>query len=319
MSLSLTCDIKIGETRFSGVNEVSIGKTRKQIANTATIKLPNRFNADFLVNKIKGGDIVTILLGYNNELKEEFTGYVRDITFSSPITIECEDEMYKLKRVKPKAKSFDSTTLKDVLKYLVPDITLVDIPEITLSPFYIFADKSVAHALQELRENFGLEVNFVGKKLFVGVPLTQGAKVNAPEVVYNLELNVIDPQLQFRRKEDVRIKVEARSITGDNKVLTATVGDDDASTTTTLHFYNITVKAELERQAEEKLKAWKYDGFRGAITTFGLPYVEPGWVAKIIDRRYNNSRSGKYFIDSVTTTFGMNGFRREVEIGRVAG
>jgi len=318
MSLSLTCDVRIGNYRFDGVNEVVVTKTRKQIVNTATIKLHNRYGGEFLVNKIHGGDRVAIKLGYNGELRDEFTGYVRDITFSSPVVIECEDEMYKLKRVKPKAQSFPSTTLKSVLKYLVPNATLVDVPDITLAPFYVFADKSVAHALQELRENFGLEVNFNGNQLFVGVPLTQGDKVDN-EVVYNLDLNVIDPKLQFRRKEDVRIKVEARSITGDNKVVTATVGDDDASTTTTLHFYNITVKAELERQAEEKLKAWKYDGFVGSITTFGLPNAEPGWVAKIIDKRYNGIRSGKYFIDSVKSTFGMNGFRREVEVGRVAG
>ena len=319
MSLSLTCKVKIGNYQFDGVHEVTIVQTRKQITNTATIKLPNRFSGEFLTNKIRGGDTVSISLGYNAANREEFTGYVRDISFTSPITIECEDEMYKLKRVKPKGKGFPQTSLSELLNYLVPDAVLTDIPQITLTNFTVYADKSVAHALQELRENFGLEVNFVGKQLFVGVPLTQDTKANAPEVVYNMELNVINSSLQFQRKEDVRIRVEARSITGDNQVLTATVGDDDASTTTTLHFYNVTVKAELERQAEEKLKVWKHDGFKGALTSFGVPYAEPGWVAKIIDNRYNGSRSGKYFIDSVTTTFGINGFRREVEIGRVAG
>jgi hypothetical protein len=316
MSLSLTCNITIGNYRFSGVNEVTVVQTNKQITNTATIKLPNRHTNQFLVNKIKGGDKVVIELGYNNQLRQEFSGYVRDITFSNPVTIECEDEMYTLKRIKPTLKSFENATLADILKYLVPKATLLDIPEITFETFEVFADRSVAHALQELRENFGLEVNFVGNTLFVGVPYTQLSQANAPEVLYNMELNVIDSGLQFQRKEDVRIRVEARSITGNNEVITATVGDNDASTTTTLHFYGITVKAELERQAEEKLKQWKYDGFKGELTTFGLPYAAPGYVASIVDTRFNGARTGKYIINSVTTTFGQNGFRRAVEIGR---
>jgi hypothetical protein len=227
--------------------------------------------------------------------------------------------MYKLKRVRPQAKSYESTTLKDVLRYLVPDITLVDIPDVTLSPFYIYADKSVAAALQELRENFGLELNFKGKSLFCGVPLTEKDAAKSEVVIYDLDRNVIDPRLNFRRADDVRLRVQAKSITADNKVITVEVGDDDASTTTTLHFYNITVKAELTRQAEEKLKVMKYSGFEGDITTFGIPYVEPGMIAKIIDKRYDNLREGKYFIDSVNTTFDMNGFRRNVKIGRRAG
>lgn len=319
MSLYLTCSIDIGPYRFDAVNGITITNSRKQIGNTATIKLPNRYSSEYLTNKIAGGDEVVIRIGYNGDLREEFVGYVSDIASSAPVEIRCEDEMYKLKRVRPKAKSYETTTLKDVLRYLVPEVTLTDIPDVTLSPFYIYADKSVAAALQELRENFGLELNFKGKSLFVGVPLTEKDAAKSEVVIYDLDRNVIDPRLNFRRSEDVRLRVQAKSITADNKVITVEVGDDDASTTTTLHFYNITVKAELTRQAEEKLKVMKYSGFEGDITTFGVPYAEPGMIAKIIDKRYDNICEGKYFIDSVNTTFDMNGFRRNVKIGRRAG
>jgi len=317
MSLWLSCYITIGKYYFEHVHELSIVKSRKRIANTATIKLPNRYSGEFLCNHIKGGDPVSISIGYNDELREEFVGYISEVEFNTPVVITCEDEIYNLKRRKPTAKSWPSTTLAEVLKYLVPDATLTGVPDVTLAPFYVYADKSVASALQELRDNFGLEINFRGKNLFVGVPLTEPDAANAETVIYDIEKNVIDPRLNFRRAEDVRIKVNAKSITADNKVLTAEAGDADGSSTT-MHFYNITSVAELQRQAEEKLKVLKYDGFRGSLTTFGLPYVEPGNVARIIDRRFDNIRTGSYFVDSVETTFGVNGFRREVEIGRRA-
>lgn len=318
MSLYLTCNIKIGRYLFDSVHEVTIAKSRKQVTNTAVIKLPNRYSADFLCNKINGGDEVIISLGYNDNPREEYRGYVAEIELGAPVTIRCEDEMYKLKRQKPKAESWPSVKLTQVLKHLVPSCKLEGVPDITLAPFYVYADKSVAAAIQELRDNFGLEVNFRGNTLFVGVPLTETDAANAEPVIYDLERNVIDPKLNFRRAEDVLIKVNAKSITADNKVLTAEVGDTEGSQTT-MHFYNITALAELERQAEEKLKVLKYDGFRGSLTTFGLPYVEPGNIARITDRRYDGARTGSYFVDSVETTFGVNGgFRREVTIGRSA-
>lgn len=316
MSFVLDCYIEIGKYVFTSVNEVKIINSRKQLGNTATIKMLNKWSGEFLCNAIKGGDKVLIKLGYNGELREEFRGYVRDIGINSPVEIQCDDEFYSLKRIKPTSKTFQSTTLKDLLKYLVPTITLEDIPSVTLSNFQVYGDKSVAFALQQLRDSYGLEIYFRGDKLFAGVPLTASNSANSEEVIYDLEKNVIDPKLNYQRKEDVRIRIKAVSLTSDNKVLTEEVGDNDASTTTTLHFYDITVKAELKRQAEEKLKVMKFDGFRGSITTFGLPYAEPGMIAKIIDKRFDGAREGKYFIDAVSTTFGISGFRREVTIGR---
>lgn len=318
MSFVLDCSIIIGKYKFEGVSEVQIVNSRKQLGNTASIKLPNKWSGKYLCNVINGGDEVSIKLGYNGELREEFIGYVKDVAFNTPVEIQCEDEFYSLKKIKPTAKSFPSTTLKDLLSYLVPGIHLIDIPDLTLPNMQVYADKSVMYALQQLRDSYGLEMYFKDKKLYCGVPLTEKSSVKSDVVIYDLERNVIDPKLNFRRKEDVRIKIKAISITSDNKVITPKkdIGDDDASTTLTMHFYGITNVAELERQAEEKLKVLKYDGFDGTLTTFGLPYIEPGMIAKITDKRFDGAREGKYFCDAVTTTFGIGGFRREVKIGR---
>ncbi|WBO85233.1 hypothetical protein [Hymenobacter yonginensis] len=43
-----------------------------------------------------------------------------------------------------------------------------------------------------------------------------------------------------------------------------------------MHFYNVTSEAALKKMATEKLGLMKFEGYRGSLTTFGLPRVEHG-------------------------------------------
>ena len=61
----------------------------------------------------------------------------------------------------------------------------------------------------------------------------------------------------------------------------------------------------------------KYSGYRGKLTAFGIPAVAHGNVAVIKDYRMPD-REGKYFIDSVETTFSNGGMRQVFELGPVA-
>ncbi|MCX6232439.1 MAG: hypothetical protein NTZ33_12960 [Bacteroidetes bacterium] len=318
MSYVLRCKIEIGAYIFTSVNNVRIEKSRKTIGDTATITMPARFSDKFLANVLKNGDVVKIELQYQNYPSHvEFQGYISEINPGRPVVIRCEDEMYKLKRKKPETKSFQSVKLKDVLHYLVPEC-VTQCPDITLSPFYIKKDSSIAFALQKLKDEYGLDVYFRNNTLFAGIPYTDPAIVNTDAVIYNMDLNVKpNPPLTFKVADSVRMKVKAISILPSNQKLETEVGDQDGSVIT-LHFYNIKTKDELKKQAEEKLKTMKFDGFSGNIVSMGLPYIEHGYTAKIIDNRDANSRSGYYFADAVNTTFGISGFSREVFLGRRA-
>ncbi len=130
--------------------------------------------------------------------------------------------------------------------------------------------------------------------------------------------NVIKNNLTFRRKEDVKIKVKATSITKDNKTLTVELGDEKGDQRS-LFFYNVTDKTALTETAEAKLAELKFDGYEGSISTFLIPYATPGMTAVIIDPDHPDLKNGSYVIDSVTTTFGMRGARRKVELGALVG
>ena len=318
MSFVLNCRLEIGSYLFTSVNNIKVESSRKKLTDTAVITLPNKYASRFLSNEIKSGDKVTIWINYVNFPTEKvFEGYVLSINPGRPITINCEDEMYQLKRKHLKGIAWESTTLKNVLEYMVPEIK-TNCPQITLAPFYIKKDTNVAAALDKLKDTYGIDVYFRNKVLFAGLAYTDTDTLNKPVVVYDLDKNVLpNPPLTYRVADQIRMKIKAISILPNNKKLETEVGDGDGSVTT-LHFYNVTSIEELKRQAKVKLEQMKYDGFAGNIVTMGLPHIEHGYTLKIIDNRDDGSRSGYYFADSVVTTFGIGGYRKEVYIGRRA-
>jgi hypothetical protein len=312
----LQCEITIGKYVFHHVAEVKITASRTALSTLATIKLPQKYSGQYLAAVIQPGDEVEIKLGYKPALKTEFTGYVVEVNPNIPVEIKCEDEMYQLKRKHPKAKTFASATLKEVLAYMVPGSRL-EVPVVNLTNFKLDGKGSIAYALKKIKEAYGLDIYYRGKTLFAGLAYTDTEAIKAGDVVYNLQKNVINPKLNWRKVADVRLKVKAISILPDNTKLEYTAGDDDGALITR-HYYNLTSEAELKVQAEQTLKHNQYAGFEGSILTFGRPYCIFGQVADIIDPRFK-SRKGRHFIDKTIVTFGTQGFRREVFLGRKAG
>ena len=67
------------------------------------------------------------------------------------------------------------------------------------------------------------------------------------------------------------------------------------------------------------IKKYKYTGFDGFLNSFLIPYAQPNMTAVLDDPDYPDQRNGRYVIDSVVTTFGVNGARRKVELGILVG
>jgi hypothetical protein len=313
--LVLQCKIYIGKYVFNHVNQVKIDSSRTSLSDTAVIRLPQKYKSQYLASEINPGDKVEIWLGYKPVLKKEFEGYITEVKPNIPIEIHSEDEMYQLKRSKPQAKSWTETTLEQVVKYLVPDAD-IEVPKINFKKFKLDGKGSKAHALQKIKDVYGLDIYFREGVLFAGLAYTDTQAINAGTVNYNLRENVINQQLNYRKVSDVRIKVKAISILEDNTRLEVTTGDEDGALKT-IHFYNLTTEGELLTQAEESLKYMKYEGFEGSLMAFGEPYCIHGQVANIIDPKFE-ARKGNHFIDRVITTFGTEGFRRQVYLGRKA-
>jgi hypothetical protein len=261
-----------------------------------------------LDNVIKTGMRVIIELGYNGNLKTEFSGYVSEIQPNIKMTIYCEDETYWLKRQGNINRSYKKTTLAALLQELIPEIKTFELPNISIENFLI-QRATKAFVLQELADKYGLAIYFRNGVLHAGLPYADRVSNG---VKYEIFKNVIEEDLKYIKTEDVRLKIRAVSRLPNNKKIEVEVGDADGEERT-LNYYNVDSIEALRKIAEADLIRYKFEGYRGKITTFGIPYVVHGETVEINDPRYAE-RTGLYLIDSVTTTFGMEGFRRDLEI-----
>jgi len=327
MYVKLNCLVSIttedGNIKFDAVNNVEIEKSIDRIGSTAKIKIPTSAR---LVNNLenttqsvqtakvfKRGDKINIQLGYDDNLVEEFDGFIYKINYTTPLEIECEGYEFLLREDLP-TKTFASTSLKEVLQYIVQDkkITLdADIPTVSMVNYIIPAKLTRLDALQQVKERYGLTIFFVNDTLYAGLDFVKYKGT----VLYSLGVNTPKTdELKYQYSDDVKLKVKAIQINKNNTKLEAEIGDKDGEQRT-LYFYTAKNMEDLKKLAETEIQKYKYTGYTGKITTFLEPYAVPGMVAEIRDINYAE-RSGKYEIRSVVITFGTSGARRQVEIGK---
>ncbi|MBL7902952.1 MAG: hypothetical protein JNK73_13225 [Bacteroidia bacterium] len=263
-----------------------------------------------LFEYIKAGDPFYIEAGYNGIYRREFTGFISEVLDDLPVVFKCEDNMYELKRI-PVNKSFNGVKLKALLQAIVPSKFKIDAMDVQLGDF-VFKQYTVAQVLVELKDNYGIHSYFVDDTLVSGKIYTDNP---ANEVVkYKFGTNIIRNDLKYRNKDDYQIKVTMRSHLSNGKVIKVTVGDPEG-TEQKLICTNVSDKAQLERLAQKELDRLKFDGYRGTLTGFGIPYVRHGYTANIVNKE-NPDKDGNYYVDSVTTTFDEHGaIRRVCKIG----
>ena len=119
--------------QFTVCQSIHIESSVQVLANNAKIELPREFrNAVDQVGKtiniagksildfMKRGDAIKIELGYDGDLQTEFEGYITKIGAEMPLLLECEDEMFQLKKADRVTKFIKSGKLIDILKAVVP-------------------------------------------------------------------------------------------------------------------------------------------------------------------------------------------------------
>lgn len=311
--------VEIGSYIFNQVNEIEITKSVEELSDTAVIKLPTRFKVrqngeqKFTEDAIKVGDKVTITLGYEGKYSGvEFTGFVKKISPKIPLEIHCEDALWVLRR-KNITRSWEKTTMKEILTEVVKDtpVQLADnIPSVNLDK-WIIKNANGAQVLESLKKDL-LMTAFINDegKLYCG--LQQLTNVGQT-VVYDLNYNLVENNLEFKSKEERKIKIKYTYIDKENKRKSIEVGDPDGEQRT-YHTSVISDTKKLEEMANAEIEKLKYDGFEGDVTSFLIPYATRGMKAKLLDNEHPN-REGNYFIKKVVTTFGTGGARRKITIG----
>lgn len=309
---------KNGDIAFRGCTDIRIKRSVGSMIDTCVLKLPTSARltngqavTDFAeAGKLfSRGDKIVVKLGYNGQMEREFEGYIKAISFTTPLEVECEGYAYRLRKKNIK-HSWKQVELRALCAYLVADTGIKlssKIPGLIIENYQVH-DATALKVLEDIVSKYKLTAYFNFDTLYIG--LEEGALDG--EVAYGIGYNTADVNsLKYQHEDDVRMKVVAKTTKKDGERTLYEVGDPDGEVR------EIIVKPEtmgrIKELANDHLRKFKYTGYRGSLSGFLQPYAAPGYSCKIIDPRYQE-RNGRYFVHAVEVSYGMSGARRIVEL-----
>ena len=304
---------KRGELVLHIVSSCTITSAWKQLTDTAEVVLPRKirtFEEKQLQEVFNPGDPIRIALGYNGELTEEFSGYVLAVSRGIPVTIRCEDEMYKLKR-KTVSYSRKSVTLGQMLKDLIPEYEIETSYGKTELGAVRYSNMLVSAILDDIQKKTGLYCFFRNNVLHVGNAYSDK---ELESVNIHLERNAVSQDLQQSGGD---YEVTAIALLNGGKKMEAQAGTKGAeSFRFTLDSKDEKITAdvlnETAKRIYENLKKQKY---KGGIELFGVPVVRHGMVLEL-KSEVTPEMDGKYLVEKVEKTFSDNAtYRQKVDLG----
>lgn len=317
MYLNIHTKVIVGEFVFHTVNEIEIRSSVKTLTDIAKVTIPRRFMINGrLIKDLRevlpdNQDIpVEIWIGYNGDLELEFKGYVDYYEPRTSLTIFCQDEMYKLKRGTVK-KAFQAARLKDILNEIAGGY-VIQVPDIVMGNL-TFKNMSPVAILKKLQDDYSIYTYFEPgtTNLVSGFPYDETYSTH----ILHLQKNVKShDRLTYEKRDASQYQVTAISNKSDGTKITVVIPESASAgvNTRTLNFGDLT-ESELKKFATAELKRFNYTGFRGELTTFGIPRTKPGDIIDITDAAYN--RTGRNLVDEVVVRVKPVMFERELILG----
>ena len=216
-SLVDSLKIQIGTLQpIDFVHEVKMVSTWKKFTDTCTITLPRKIRVlqagavKELPDLLSVGDPVSVAYGYDGQLREEFTGYISAIKPGTPFSIECEDAMWLLKR-KQLSKAWRTVTLEQLLKYVLAENGLADVPVLELGTLslgkYTISKATGAQVFDALKKQFGISCFFRRGTLVAGDPYQAHGKPAEHKYEFSGPAgNIISPDLAYTLADDVALR-----------------------------------------------------------------------------------------------------------------
>lgn len=292
-----------GRSKLIEMNYLSsavINENIENLTDTCTITFPSKvsWKGVNISNLIKRGDKIHLFAGYDSRMHDVFQGYITSVSSRIPISIECENLMYGLKKY-PVTKSYSTVNLQKLCEDIIPEGIIYKADDVQLGTFRTKNNPTIPKVFEGLKE-YGLTAYYRNNILYVGKLFwTEYQQIHD----FRFNYNIVQDNLDYRRKEDIKLKVKAVSINSNNSKIELNLGDDDGELRT-LYYYNISAN-ELKRRATAEIDKLKYDGLRGNFRAKGEPFVQKGDVAKITNPE-KPEIDGMYLIKSVQRQISYN-------------
>lgn len=319
MTLAQVCKVvfhkndRRDEISLTRVTAIDFESTWKEVTDRGTLTLPRNvkfFDKNKIRDTFRRGDAITIYFGYDDNLVKEFEGYITEVAADIPIVIKFEDEMYNVKRL-PVNFSSANVTLDQLLKTIIPGYEIDYLEGVTLGAVRL-AKTQVGPVLEKLKSDWGLYTYMRGKTVICGKYYADES--NDKKIKFHLERNCVSTSLNYQNKEDVQIKIKVVStLANGTKIEVDNIGDKEGNERQ-LTFYNIKIKAELEKLGKLEYEKYKVDRFDGSFVGFGVPSVRHGLKCELLSSLYED-RTGTYYIEKVAKTFSDGGIRQTITLG----
>ena len=308
--------------QFTVCKSIHIESSVQVLSNSAKIELPREFrNAIDEVGKsiniagksildfIKRGDAIKIEFGYDGDLQTEFEGYITKIGAELPLLLECEDEMFQLKKAPRITKFIKSGKLIDILKAVIPaNYTIESNGDYSIGKWLI-EDATPYNVLEELREKAGIRAYFKNPNtLCVGMIVDFKAEAVHK---FNFSENVRrGSSLKFEQKESKQLEVIVKSKQSNGQEYTYSTGVKGGGSKI-ISMPGLT-KEEIKIWADKTHKSLSINGFEGSLDSWCYPRTKPGDAAQLYRPYYKDRhQDGRYFIESVSIDVnGSDGIKR---------
>ncbi len=308
--------------QFTVCKSIHIESSVQVLSNSAKIELPREFrNAIDEVGKsiniagksildfIKRGDSVKIEFGYDGDLQTEFEGYITKIGAELPLLLECEDEMFQLKKAPRITKFIKSGKLIDILKAVIPaNYTIESNADYSIGKWLI-EDATPYNVLEELREKAEIRAYFKNPNtLCVGKIVDFKAEAVHK---FNFSENVRrGSSLKFEQKESKQLEVIVKSKQSNGQEYTYSTGVKGGGSKI-ISMPGLT-KEEIKIWADKTHKSLSINGFEGSLDSWCYPRTKPGDAAQLYRPYYKDRhQDGRYFIESVSIDVnGSDGIKR---------
>lgn len=284
------------------------------------------------------------------------TGWITNVKSMMPIEIEFEDDMYLLKRTPMQTQAFSkSKSIESILNEALAvtnqtfgtslKVNLTSSTTITFDNSLLSTEnETIAEFLTKLKKDANIKCYIRGNELRVGhiVYIEEEAQTK----VFEFQNNIIDSDMDYRRKDDIILSAVAsnhitetvgttkkgRPKTKNRRIevlVTFRNGSDTPTVTSvdkgekatpnvdgerrTFTYPDAKTEKDLADRAIEDLKKYYYSGFKGKFTTFGTPFVQFGDNAQLINPALPD-QNGTYKIKGVAYSGGVEGYRQVIEL-----
>ncbi|MDR2009216.1 MAG: hypothetical protein LBQ22_01890 [Bacteroidales bacterium] len=321
---------------FNNVNSINITTSIENFTDLCKITLPRkaRFEGTDITKIISPDDKITVQLGYDDNLRTVFRGYITKISTTIPLTIECENEGYKLKRIKTDPKTYPDFDIEDFCKENIPGFSLKVNP-CKHGKIFLDQEMSLTAALNFLKESLKIYNYYFffreekNESIFYGIyDHSQIPENNRRTGKFEFGKNVIDSSLKLTMKKDINTQVITQSISSGTEtskpegVTEKWPVIDNEKYKKETHFIEslinydpVSLKKTLSELAKLRHENLTRDTMEGTITTFGEPFVRKGDVAFLIDENVPEHNNKKFLITGVTYNFGQSGYRQILTLG----